>query len=434
VSTHTPSSVNLPPAQSDKVWLRVVVVLVLGVGAFQYFYRGVWRAMHASGDFSGPYAASRVFWKGGNTYDTKTLKDELKSAQVPGKPRYVHVASCLYPPQTFVLYSPLGLLQWHDSRIVLALINSILPFVLVASLKWTNRQVDLRTMLFALAIVLYWAPLISGIRLGQPAVLSVSLSFLSIQCASMNRQGLAGCLLTLSVFAKVHDALPVVIYFAIRRWWRSLLILGVAGVVSTVLIGLWWGDEVPIMVRTLLENYRFEKERGLMSPSGPMNWQRIDVSCLWPGRTFELVMLCTLIVLPLTATIAWKDRKRETGGPPTVPQSMALACLSLWSLLAVYHRYYDAFVLVVPILHAIQAVPGKWELSAEKWLAILGGLPFLASLSAIIYAWFPEWRVPLHASFAGQWLMLHVNFVMLVAFLILAWKLSRSLRGTGEQH
>ncbi len=430
--TNTSTPVILPPTLPDNLWLRVVVVLVLGVGAFQFFVRGTWYGMRGSGDFSGPYAASRVFWKGGNTYDTNTLKNELKSAQALGKPPYSHVASCLYPPQTFVLYSPLGLLQWNYSRIVLAIINSILPFVAVASLKWTDRQINPRTLLFAFAVVLYWSPLISGIRLGQPAVLSVSLSFIAIQCASVNRQGLAGWLLVLSVFAKVHDALPVVIYFAVRRWWKSLLILGVAGVISTALIGLWWGADAPIMIRTLFENYRFEQGRGLMSPSGPMNWQRIDASPLWPTCTFEMVTLCTLIVLPLTALLAWKDRKRESAGPPTGLQAIALACLSLWSLLAVYHRYYDAYVLVVPVLHALQVVSGKWESPAWKWMAVIGGLPFLAPFSALIYTWFPEWRAPLHASFAGQWLMLHVNFVMLIALLYLTWKLIRMLCETDK--
>ncbi len=92
-------------------------------------------------------------------------------------------------------------------------------------------------MLFLLFCAVF-APLRSGLVLGQNAVPAICLGILSITAVQKGRDVLAGCLLAIAVCLKPHDALLIALYFVVIRRWKTLgwTLCGVAGVAVIAIV------------------------------------------------------------------------------------------------------------------------------------------------------------------------------------------------------
>jgi uncharacterized membrane protein len=398
-------------------WQLVVVAAIVG----ELLVRGPIRALDHSLDLTWHYGAARAWIAGGNPYDGGQVAEAFDRGGGPLEMR--PTGPTVYPPLTLPLEAPLGLVGWRTAVVLFA--AGTLALVVVALLKLA-RHAGLTGGRAAVAIfgALALAPLHTGLGMAQVAIPSAALLILGWTLKD-GKPGSAGVLLALGAALKPSLALPFLLACALRPTLR-LVIAGVATTGALFAIGVtrlylaghhgWLGDWLGA-VRTSGD------------PTG-MNYARPENLASLPMIHLEMLMwrissspaLVTAVSLaatvPVLAFAAWRlrvarDRRTEL---------LALSALCVASLLATYHRTYDAFLLAVPLA----ALVACWrEIQRPLRYALIGcfvlflqpGAPLLHVLAAtgIVPAWLSGstfWHViliPHHV-----WALFSVQLILVV--------------------
>ena len=124
------------------------------------------------------------------------------------------------------------------------------------------------------------------------------------------------------------------------------------------------------------------------------------------------------------AWIYWVIRKGERA-----PEFLCLGAISAVALLPVYHRFYDAALLAVPLCWCIANAGGDSKIFAKLGLAIM--TPFLFPGSAFLQQMAVQGRVPVSLNNSWLWncvVVPHETWALLLmsALLIYAVKASSS--------
>jgi hypothetical protein len=412
-----------------RLWLGLLLLFAL----CQYGLRGTGRALSASGDFAAPYAATRVFWQRGNPYDQNVLKDELARAQLPGAKPYYFLTPSFYPPHTFVLLSPCVMMPWQHARLLMALSNTLLPLIAVLLFICSQQSRNKFILNRALCVLtfLLWAPLHTGIALGQLAVVSVSLGFIAIQLASSGHGNVAGIFLATSLFAKPHVAFLLPLYFVLRRWYRSIWVCVAMFFFVSLFVVAWWRERTVVFLQSVLQNYHQASTFGSISPYGPLYWHRIDLAPLWPSGSLIFAAVLGVAVIFLLFRLFPKSFLMRQDSDRLRSQELGLACICLVSLLVVYHRYYDAYLLLIPLAHIVLRYD-IYRCKRRMWaICAVAYLPFLVPISATVFVLgksIPLLSAAIESSVATRLLMLHVNISLLLALGYCLWAFSDSFR------
>jgi hypothetical protein len=408
-------------------------LLFIVFALMEYGIRGPARAPTNSGDFAGPYAATRVFWEHANPYDDFLLTQALGKNAVNAR------LESHYPPHTLVLLFPFVMFSWQQAKIVMAFVNTLLPLVAVLFFVFAPsfRTQSLLKKVCCILVFLLWAPLHTGIALGQLAVLSFALGFVAIQLASAGYSKSAGIVLAASLFAKPHLAFLLPLYFLLRRWYRSIwMCLAIFVMVSLFIVG-WWRDKMGFFLKSLLEHLQERSVSGSLSASGPYFFERIDLAPLWPSGSFILVfILGVAVILPLLRLFP-KSYLMEKESDRLLIQELGLACICLFTLVIVYHKYYDASLLLIPLAYAAL----RYDLSRSGrrvWaLCFLLSIPFLAPISAtisVLSRLIPEMSGALESSVPLRLVMLHLNITLLIILGYCLWALVTYFRKNAKNY
>jgi hypothetical protein len=407
-------------------WHWAVAVLIVG----ELMVRGPVRALGESLDLTVHFAAARVWLEGGNPYDMRQVGDAFEAG---GGPRELRPTDAwmpsVYPPVTMAVEAPLALLPWRAAVPLFAagsLALAVLAIVLLA------RRAGLTGGPRAVAILgtLALAPLHTGLGTGQVAIPSAALLLLGWSLRD-ERPGVAGVLIALGAALKPTLALPFLLACALRPTAR-LVGAGAAtfGVLMTV--GVWrlqagghhWLVDWLAAVRVAASPEGMNHVGPGASGSIPMI--HLDM-LLWritssPGA---IGILSTAATLPVLAFAAWRLRRARAVGV----ELLALGALCIASLLASYHRTYDAFLLAVPLAAVLACwnritVPLRVALGACFAVFLQPGAPLLQTFegAGLVPAWLSGssvWRV---------FLVPHQIWALLVLELLLVVLLVRASR------
>jgi hypothetical protein len=379
----------------------VVIFGLLAFAAFEFGVRGPWRALHPAGDFNdflSPYVQARIWLSGGDPYDARALvehwprdiatPDFLKREAMDGSLARLHGVPSPYPITAFSLLVPVALLPWRIANLFW-LGFEILSFLvlLVALLHITKAYVSkLRASLLVLAI-LPLAPIHTAFSVENIVIVAIALGTAAVLLEEKGYGLLAAVLLACGTAVKPTVALPFIGVFILRRRWGSLLCTA-ALFVSAFLVaeirmiasGTQW------LASFLAVNW------GMFSPGG-VN----DFSSANPIR-FDLVNLQVVlsqfvtspqlaqylsITVTLIALLLWLWFRRRV---PEQPVLLDVAIASLITLLPVYHRFYDASLLIFAVAWAVTELRGTASIYA--WICLAGTLPFMvpgaAALNALV--------------------------------------------------
>jgi hypothetical protein len=351
-----------------------------------FVVRGPWRALHEGDDFAPAYAAARTWVMGLDPYDGQVLTRVLFASGRAADNRGRTVEGpAVYVPATLVAVAPLAALGWQVSRIMLLLIALALfaahaPALLrmAALTPGSDDRVWLLGGLFALA------PYHTGIALGQLAIPCVSLTVLAIDRVWMRREWTAGMYLGVATLLKPQLAAPFIVYFLLRRNLKA-----VAGAVllctAAMLLGVAWlaihhvvwfpeWQAAMLGVRGSIEH----------DPAGPFSPQLVDLrpllALVMGGSASDLAAL--VIVLALAVVLLRRARRQGDSNELAI-----VSCVAILALLAVYHRFYDAAILCLPLAWvarqhdrygfdratvaaalccAVFFIPGAWML--QRWV------------------------------------------------------------------
>jgi hypothetical protein len=330
-----------------------------------------------------------------------------------------------YPPTSFVLLTTVAWLPWNLAHHVwlaislLAFGSTVLALVSLLGFQWQEK----RTYLF-LALALALAPFHTGLAVGSMVVVVVGFCAVAVLAADRQRNIAAGVLFAVAVALKPQVGIAFFVYYLLSRRWRvvttSVILLAIMSVIAVFQLTM---NHTP-----WVDNYRYDNRilfaRGSLgdfTESNPLRFSLVNLQVLiytfLPDRAranlLALLIAGALGLLWLLLLRRRADSKNDL---------LALAALTVLSLLPVYHRFYDASLLIFPLAWSLAGLlePRK-ELAKGTLLLILvflvpGGsaleqLQRTSHLFAVRHSWW--WT---HILMPHQvWALLSLSVLLLVA-------------------
>lgn len=375
--------------QSKASWRVVLAILVLLAGT-EFLLRGPVRfAQHRDfNDFISPYIQTGAWLQGTDPYSPANLvrlwpagaerPDFLATDLAEGSLVYKRGIPTAYPLTCFVLLAPIAILPWHIAQALWLLVSLLAYSATVLSLlSLTNLRRSPQSTYAFLALALALAPFHTGLAAGSIVIVAVGLTAGAIWAARLEHNTLAGILIALAIALKPQIGLPFLFYYVVRRKWRlSLVATGLVTMLSAVaIIRLRVGD-TPWMQSYLYDNKVLFAPGSLgdfteLNPIrfGLINLQVAVYTIL--GNRNVATMVAVLIALAMG--IVWLFLVTRAGSKRD--ELLELSALAVLSLLPVYHRLYDASLLIFPLAWGFVAFSGRLKLLAKGTLLLI--LPFL---------------------------------------------------------
>jgi Glycosyltransferase family 87 len=328
-----------------------------------------------SSDFAIPYLAARAWRIGGNPYDHDVLDRLWPEAGGEQRNRPVKkVTLSVYPPTTFILLAPLTFLSWTAARYVLLIINVTLTF-LVLKLLLSIVQFDPREwraiLFWAIAVGL--APLHTGIALGNLVVPSAALTLLAVWAALTKRDSLAGLLLAFAICLKPQIGGIVWLGYALQRRGRiCLFAAAISLMVAIFAIGRLELSQ-PDWANSWISNYHESvSDGGTNNPTASNVSRHHLLNLQWLLHTFlGQTWLVNLMVLGFVGSqfaVLWTVNVKPGSSQNNI---LFFSALIVLGLLASYHRFYDATLLILPLLWSLIEWRGRHQKEARLSLLLI---------------------------------------------------------------
>lgn len=393
-----------------RLTLRVALALLLAVMGAEFMVRGPIRFLgHGSSrstDFTAPYLGARALLRGLNPYSSSVfwdMADEVGwGAGRNGNPDDFESRSP-YPLSTFALVSPVAGARWLVARTTTITILTALVLIAVVALAslagFAGDNATVRRRLF-LALALGLAPIHSALGTGNLVSGAVALTVLGAWLQARNRDVAAGLCLAIAAGIKPPIAAPVLGYALLRGRWTTLAVAATELVVITGAAALRLHG-VPWMAGFVANNAL------LLSNSG------MDVIA-WSVEQQQFVNLQYLgfFVSDSARLVAWTSwlvggaliglwmalvvRRRQ--------QPMRLLELSaavVLSLLPIYHRVYDAALLMLPLAWALSETSPFTR--RHRLITLLCVTPFFVPGSTLLELQIQAGRIPMAVTGVWWW-------------------------------
>jgi hypothetical protein len=274
----------------------------------------------------------------------------------------------IYLPTVFTVMLPLSLVPFAVAKMTWIVVIAA-SFIFATFLMW-NLAADYAPLLSAALLCFYLANSGSLISAGNPAGLCVSLCAIAVWCFFRERFVVAGILcLAASLALKPHDSGLVWLYFLLaggtyrRRAVQTFAVL----VGATLPIVLWLTYIAPRWTQEMRLNVVALSLRGGVSDPGPASvlhrgtFMITDLqavfSIFWDNPHFYNLAsyaLCGALLLTwMLVTLRTRVETHKTW--------LAISSIAALTLLPVYHRQYDARLIILTI-------------PACAWLWARGGL------------------------------------------------------------
>jgi len=332
-------------------------------------------------DFGEIYFGARVALQHKDPYDPNTVLREFKAegGRFPTNPKDAKVTSIIITngvnlPTSLFLAIPFAMLPWGVTQALWMVLMAGL-LALAASLLWdlgANAAPVIWVCLAGFMLANCEGLLVSGNLAG----IAASLCVVAVWCFLRERHALAGVLLlAISLVLKPHDSGFVWLYFllaggVLRK--RALQTLAVAGILG-LFAAIWIAQSSPHWMQELHRNLTIGSARGAINDPGLTGALSKSVGRIIDMQddlsvfrndprfyNFVSYLIGGSLILVWVFLVLRKRSSREGA-------RLALAAISVLSLLPVYHRIHDAKLLML----AIPACAMLWtEGGPRRWIAL----------------------------------------------------------------
>lgn len=368
-------------------------------------------------DFLSPYVQSEAWTRGLDPYSQDNLVelwpaearpfpfvDDLKSGTLPLK-RGIPTA---YPLPTLVVIAPIALLPWPIAQ-KLSLALSLLGFgvTLFSLLRLAGYHFDDTASYLFLTLAVAFAPFHSGLATGNIVIVVVGLSAAAVFTATSQRDSLAGLLTGVAVGLKPQIGLVFFVYFLLKRRWKivSFAIMMVS-ILAVIAVGRLAASHT-----SWVANYIFDSRMlfakgslGDFTESNRIRYGLVNLQLLTYIflRDRARANACALIVAGIFAAI-WIVLVRRRASKRI--DLLELSTLLVLSLLPLYHRFYEASLLVFPLAWSLKALSNEWRRIAG--VALLLMLLFLLPAGSMLeQAQHANWTVNLRTEWWWAYLVM----------------------------
>jgi glycosyl transferase family 87 len=366
-------------------WKVLVGLLVLLAGA-EFLYRGPLRLARNSdfNDFISPYIQTRAWLGGVDPYSPANLVhlwptgaqrfDFLSKDLASGTLVINRGIPTAYPPTAFVLLTPVAVLPWpvaHYLWLAILLASyfvAVLSVRALADLPWGEPRTYLY---FALALAL--APFHTAFAAGSIVVVAVAGCVCAISAAERQQIVLAGVLLAIAIGLKPQIGLPFLLYYLLRRRWRiAAIACATLAAFLAVAVARLAANAAPWVSNYLYDNRILFASGSLgdFTEHGPLRFGLINLQvviyALLGNR--DLANLLALAIAGILG-LAWLYLLFRR--PNQLSALLHLSTIAVLSLLPVYHRLYDASLLILPLAWCLTALAGRSARLAKIALVLI---------------------------------------------------------------
>ena len=416
--------------------VNVLLAVLLIAAASEFILRGPVRFLAQApdwNDFILLYIPARAWLQGANLYSpevythiyTQMFAKPWSAAALRSHPAY--------PLNTFVLISPLAPFPWPIAqKAELALVVVLIGAMIFAISRVANLE-GKAACLFG-ASVLGLAPIHTGVATGNISITAAALACIAVWAVDAKKDVLAGVLLAIVISLKPQIGILFLAYYLVRRKWLtfSLAVVGtglifLVGAVRMYALGLSWVTDFVHNAHVWVRSNPTDD----FASAGPMRYTLIDLQVpfydLLGSKTAAVVLALAAAV---TLGLIWLILFLRARAPDDL---LNLSILATLSLLPVYHRFYDASLLVLPIAWTLRAnAPAYSRLRKACWL--LFSL-FLIPGSSILERMVSDGHVALRVLSSWWWrhvLMPHEAWALLL--IVIALLAAMSIRpGTAAE-
>jgi Glycosyltransferase family 87 len=342
----------------------VVILLVLASGEFAA--RGAWRGFASANDFNdflSPYVQARAWVAGHDPYSPRSLVefwpneapnvDSVRQQAADGSLLINRGIPTAYTPPCLVLISPFTVFPWPMASQLWTLVNLSLVLLWVALLIpadwcWDETR-SLGFMAFALAL----APFHTGLATANPVIAAAALGGIAACLAQRHHYALTGSLLAASTVLKPQIGLCFLAFFMIRKNWKaaSLAVAAAAGLTAVALLHMQAGH-TPWVGNYVADNHALVSGGVLtdFTARNPTRWGLINLQVLSYAllgdrlTANESSWLIFGVMGSVWLFLAIQRRSQNDADP-----LLDLSAMVVVSLLPIYHRFYDAVVLFIPL-------------------------------------------------------------------------------------
>lgn len=397
----------------SKLAVKFGCLLIIGASLWIFISSGVQRGLEGLNpqapdiDFYLWYTAGQLWNESRDPYEYDVFRERYRQL-VEDKPIRGN-AGYYYPPQTTVLFALLAQLPLRTAHLVLLGINLILlavSMILLAFMLSWYRPLGLpEVALLASFTATGFGRM--NIREGQTGVLLSVLVLGAFILAQHRRATLAGIMV--GALTLKPSFFPLYFgYYLLRRAYRLLLACVAAAGLFTVLPLLVTGRPIVATLLAWLDSLRVQNASGIIDDPSPFTPNSALMAHFEPlgyrllnahtPLTTALVQLIVLMAIAATAYLLWRGRFSQRH------ELLDFGLVSALSLVAVYHRPYDGFLLFPGLLYLyIYALDAKSDVARRIWLVFVAGILLLLilpiDLSATLSARYPTllesyvWRV-----------------------------------------
>ena len=356
--------------------LNWALAILLLIAAAEFVFRGPVRFVQAQSvnDFMSPYIQTRAWMHGTDPYSPNSLvmlwpKDTQKPEFLTkdllnGSLVLKHGIPTAYPPTAFVLLAPIASLSWHVAHrvwLILMVLAFAVTFLALGSLAGFQPREKRTYLLLALAFA--FAPFHTGMATGSIVIVVLGLCSSAMLAEDRGHNVGAGILIAVAVSLKPQIGLPFLAYYLLRRLWRlALTSLGLLLLLAVIAISLLRLNHSP-----WLQDYRYDNQvlfapgsLGDFTQANPIRFGLVNLqvalSTFAIDRTTANV---TSLLIVFMLGIVWLLLLRRSTNPDN-DKLLFISALVTISLLPVYHRLYDACLLVIPLTWTL-AISRKYQ-------------------------------------------------------------------------
>ena len=383
-----------------------------------------------------PYLASSIllFWPSENPLPAFVVRDTANGS-LPAK----RGIPSLYPVTSLVLLAPFAFLRWPAAEILWIAVNlatlllALGLMVEMSGVEWQNLRVS-----FFLAAALALAPLHTGLATANPAVLAIALTIAVVWAGCSGRENACGILLAFALCLKPTIAFALLLYYVLRRRWKIVAVVSaVTGVIAAIGAGWLTYEKVPWLTSYFANNRQVLAPGGLadFTSADPLRFNLVNAQVLFYslfGSVSVAQWLSLLLAAALfTVWLLFRPGHGDSRERLTQREFLEISTLLVLSLVPVYHRFYDAGLLLWPMAWATLLVhrPGTQFLT----MFVLG--PFFVPGAAVLVRWQEQGRIPSQITGGWWWnvlVMPHEIWCLLVLSALLLFFMTRRRKTAGR--
>lgn len=416
--------------------------LLIASGAL-FLFRGPIRAIrdHDINDLISPYVQAKVWLHGGDPYSAQSMARfwPAKGLTFHPDPQQVEDGSLLikhgiptaYPLACFVMLAPLTFLSWPVFKGLFVLLTVTLLAGAIRSLVTISR-LDSPAALLLTGSAFLLAPIQTGMATLNIAILAIELGVIAMWADQAERKIVAGVLVGVCTALKPQLGIGFLLYYIVRRNWR-LTAWGMTSIFATEAAGIlrlykahahWWQnyilDNQALVSTGVLGDFTDKNPTRF----GLVNLQVALFPLLKHRAATEICVLgfCTLLVL------MWFFAMSKRDGSDT--SLLPVSAIILTSLIPIYHRFYDAALLIIPICYLLDSLRNKAFRPAV--IALMAAAVFLVPggsfLEVIVNkGLIPRWLAS--GSFWQSFVMAHDAWSIAILASMLIYEMAMQLRG-----